>query len=120
MAKACSVRRLTVLVLAWFLLSLAASIASPIVSPKRMELLCGEGTGARMVVIDDDGDAVPMGDHSLDCPLCLVSNAPPAVYGLLVAPAKPEFHYLRRRTTALHVVASVGAPLPPRGPPASF
>lgn len=82
-----------------------------------MELLCGEGAGVRTVVIDDDGRTLPLGDHSLDCPLCLVSYAPPG-YGFQVARVKPEFHYLPHHAPAPHVFALVGAPFPPRGPPA--
>ena len=62
------------LVLAWFALSLGVAVASPLVKPVAMELVCSSGGAAKLVVKGDDGTAQPAG-HLLDCPLCAAVGA---------------------------------------------
>lgn len=108
-------RCLTRLVLVWFALALGAAIASPLVKPQRLELVCSADGGARFQPSGDaDGDAPAR--HLLDCALCLPA-APPsesAVPVPLVAHAGGPVP-LR---AGVAVTASSGAPLPARGPPA--
>ena len=55
-------------VLVWFVLSMGAAIASPLVNPQAMELICS-GTGVMKLVKQlDDGSTEP-GSLTLDCPL---------------------------------------------------
>ena len=104
------------LVLAWFVLSLGAAIASPIVNPQGMELICSATGGAKLLVKSDDGSG-QAGPHSLDCPLCLIGSALPpppdtAVSRLESFAARPAPAW-RDAPIALHSAA----PPPSRGPP---
>jgi hypothetical protein len=104
------------LVLAWFVLTLGAASAAPMVQPVAMALVCSEG-GAKVVLVDRDGAAVHAKGHTLDCPLCLPAAAPPLLAAPCVAPPQPAAAALQL-PAVFHVAATAGAPLPPRGPPA--
>jgi len=109
-------RFLARLVMAWFMLTLGIAVASPIVHPQAMEVVCTSSGSMQVIMLDEDGQAVPGPHHSLDCPLCLA---------IITPPAHPTLHFeqLQPLGLALHPVVSariaalVGAPLPPRGPP---
>ncbi|CAM3699423.1 hypothetical protein DETS111669_23000 [Delftia tsuruhatensis] len=60
------------LALAWFMLALAMAVASPIVHPRSLEVVCTGNGSMQVVVLDDEGQASAGTHHSLDCPLCLV------------------------------------------------
>lgn len=106
------------LVLVWFALALGAAIASPLVQPKAMELVCsGAGAMKLLVKIDDGGAAVSA--HALDCPLCASLGAPPPVSRNDTPSAQPLAHVLRT-IPAVRIAALTGAPLPARGPPATL
>lgn len=103
------------LVLAWFVLTLGAASAAPVVHPATMALVCSEG-GTKVVLVNGDGAAVHGKAHTLDCPLCLPAAVPPA----LAAPRMPVPQPSPAAVAivdASHTTASPGAPLPPRGPP---
>lgn len=103
------------LVLAWFVLSLGAAIASPIVNPQGMELICSATGGAKLLVKSDDGSG-PAGPHSLDCPLCLIGSAlppPDTAPSRLESFAAQSVPAGRDAPIALHSAA----PPPSRGPP---
>lgn len=103
-------------VLVWFALALGAAIASPIVKPQAMELVCSAG-GAVKLVTSDDGAPSSAG-HTLDCPLCLISSsAPPPALQLQVEPQQP-LAYSLRPIPAAPIAGRTAAPLPARGPPA--
>lgn len=102
-------------VLVWFALALGAAIASPIVKPQAVELVCSAG-GAVKLVTSDDGAPSSAG-HTLDCPLCLISSAPPPALQLQVEPQQPLAHALRP-IPAAPIAGRTAAPLPARGPPA--
>lgn len=101
-------------VLVWFAFALGAAIASPIVKPQAMELVCSAGGAVKLVFGDDDAPA-PSG-HTLDCPLCMISSAPPPALQLQVQPHQPLAHALRP-IPAAHIAGRTAAPLPARGPP---
>jgi len=107
------------LVLAWFVLSLGVAVASPLVQPQALELVCGAGASAKLVLMDGEGQSVAADHHALDCPACLAATLPPPVITLQLPAATPvplaqhPFH-------AAHLAALTGAPLPPRGPPTSI
>lgn len=104
------------LVLAWFVLTLGAASAAPMVQPVSMALVCADG-GVKVVLVDRDGAAVHPRGHTLDCPLCLPATAPPPLATPCVVP--PQLAAAVVRVPAVfHVAATAGAPLPPRGPPA--
>jgi len=103
------------LVLAWFVLTLGAASAAPVVHPATMALVCSEG-GAKVVLVDRDGAAVHGKGHTLDCPLCLPAAAPPAIM-VQRTPAPQPSGAAPAIFRAARTTASAGAPLPPRGPP---
>ena len=101
------------------MLTLGVALASPMVQPQTLEMICTSGGVMQMVVIDDDGLAKTGPHHTLDCPLCLVVTAPP-LHQLApdFAPPPPQGLALRP-VVAARIAALVGAPLPARGPPAN-
>jgi hypothetical protein len=106
------------LVLAWFVLALGVAMASPLVHPQSMELVCSSGGAVKLVVQDANGDgAAPQHPHVLDCPLCLHVVAPP----LVVTPASGYDDFslssALRSVPAARIAGRTAAPLPPRGPP---
>lgn len=104
-------------VLAWFVMALGTAMASPFVQPKTIEIVCaGAGTGSAQIVVRTDGGAVEWNAHNLDCPLCLVSGAPPAATSAL-APVFPPLSYASAILLIAPVVAATAAPPPARGPP---
>lgn len=102
------------LVLAWFALAIGVAVASPIVKPKSMELLCSGGV-MKLLVASDDG-STPASGHTLDCPLCVSLDAPPAsMAGLVQARPLPLGILLSQADASLAVFTA--APPPARGPP---
>lgn len=103
------------LVMAWFVLALGVAVASPIVAPQSMQVVCSAGGAMKLVVAGEDGQATASA-HTLDCALCLVTGAPGP--RAVVQPDLPQpLAYALRPMAAAHIAALVGAPLPPRGPP---
>ncbi|MDP3227388.1 MAG: DUF2946 family protein [Acidovorax sp.] len=111
-----SLRWLARLVLAWFVLSIGVAVASPLVNPQAMELICS-GSGAIKLLVKTDDGAKEMSSHTLDCPLCAHVGAPPPTSQANLPVVHPLAHALRA-IPAAHIAARTAAPLPPRGPPA--
>lgn len=110
-----SLRWLTRLVLAWFVLSLGVAVASPHVNPQAMELICS-GSGAIKLLVHTDDGAKEVPSHTLDCPLCHHVAAPPP--RARVGSAQPHsLAHALRPIPAAHIAVRTAAPLPPRGPP---
>ena len=107
---------LTRLVLAWFALSLGVAIASPIVKPQAVELICSGGIVKLVAQGDDSG--TPTAPHTLDCPLCATTGAPPVAQQDPAQAVQPLGHVLQSIPSA-RIAALTAAPLPARGPPAS-
>ncbi|MBP7566304.1 MAG: DUF2946 domain-containing protein [Burkholderiaceae bacterium] len=63
-------------VLAWFVLSIGVAVASPLVHPLALELVC-TGGGAIKLVATGEGGAAPTAIGHADCPLCNTHGAPP-------------------------------------------
>ena len=103
------------LVLACFALSLGVAIASPIVKPQAVELICSGGVVKLVTQGDDNG--TPAGPHTLDCPLCAATGAPPVAAQDPVPAIQPLGHVLQS-IPAARIAALTAAPLPARGPPA--
>lgn len=104
------------LVLCWFVLSLGVAVASPIVEPQDILLVCS-GSGAMKVLVKAaDGSATEVASSGMDCPLCVSVCAPPPVARLDVPLAQP-LAYALQSIAAAHIAARTAAPLPPRGPP---
>ncbi|MET3497816.1 hypothetical protein ABIC90_004885 [Variovorax boronicumulans] len=102
--------------LLWFALSLGAAIASPLVHPLSMELVCSASGSVKAIVHTDDG-VHELGAGHLDCPLCMLGGAPPAAPVVSPATAAPVDHAVAQAAHT-HIAAVAAAPLPARGPPA--
>ena len=105
-------------VLVWFVCALGVAVASPIVKPQAMELVCSSAGAVKLFVQTDDG-LQEMGSHTLDCPLCLVGGVPPPQARASAAPVQP-LAYVLRSIPAARLAARTAAPLPARGPPTLF
>jgi hypothetical protein len=92
-------------------------VASPLVQPQAITLVCSAGGVMKMLISQDDGSAQDLGAVSLDCPLCLSMGAPPPpIQRHTVALVHPLSHALRPLAAA-HIAERTAAPLPARGPP---
>ena len=101
--------------LALFLLSLGAAIASPVVKPQAMELICS-GAGIVKAVVHTDDGVQELGASHLDCPLCVPGGAPPLPSTVALPPVLPLGH-ADQPIPAARIAAATAAPLPARGPP---
>lgn len=104
------------LVLAWFVLTLGVAVASPMVQPHAMELVCTAGGAIKLVSVEDGRDLSASAAHGLDCPMCLAVTLPPGPAVQPAAQPQPLGRALQPIVSA-RIAALVGAPLPPRGPP---
>ncbi|UVH58325.1 hypothetical protein NWF24_02630 [Variovorax paradoxus] len=103
-------------VLLWFALSLGAAIASPVVHPQTVELVCSNAGSVKAIVHTDDG-AQEMGAGHMDCPLCVLNGAPPATTPIVELPALMPLARAVQPIPSAHIAAVTAAPLPARGPP---
>lgn len=102
-------------VLAWFVLSIGVAVASPVVQPRSMEIVC-TSMGATKILVHTSSGTLELGVHGSECPLCLVSGAPPAS----LASFSPILTPLSHASALLFispVVAATAVPPPARGPP---
>ena len=104
-------------VLVWFALSVGVAIASPVVSPKAMDLVCSS-TGSMKLVVQGDDDGVAS-SHTLDCPLCASISAPPPALNTALTQPSPLSHAVQP-IQAARIASATAPPLPSRGPPAVF
>ena len=103
-------------VLVWFALSIGVAVASPMVNPQAMQLICS-GSGVMKVLVQTDEGVKEVNSPSLDCPLCAPMSAPPGHISVVVNPPHP-LSYALQSIPAARIAALTGAPLPARGPPA--
>ena len=106
---------LRVWVLAWFVLALGVAVASPVVQPRSMEIVCAS-VGTIKILLHTDTATVELGAHGTECPLCLVSGAPPAPTSLSTPVFSSLAHASKVRFISPVVVATAISP-PARGPP---
>lgn len=110
--------RLGRLVLAWMCLSLGVALASPIVQPQSVELICS-GTGMVKLIVQTDDGAQELGDTPMDCPMCQSFAGPPPAESGWRPFSSPLAHALQP-VAAAHIAWVAGAPLPSRGPPSAL
>ena len=108
-------RQLTRFVLVWFALSLGVAMASSLVAPKAMDMVCASG-GVMKLVASADGDEAPS-SSAMDCPLCMSVAFPPAPLAQQAVKPSPLAHALQP-IAAAHIASATAPPLPSRGPPA--
>jgi len=101
------------LVLAWFALAIGVAVASPVVKPQAIELICSGGTIKLLASSGDEGE--PAAGHTLDCPLCASLAAPPVAQRGVAQPL-PQGDAPRSVPPA-RIAALTAAPPPARGPP---
>lgn len=117
-----STRSLTHLALVWFVLAFGAAVASPLIKPEALTLVCSANGGMKLLASSSDGDDPDTGQasqsgHALDCPLCLALDVP-LVFASVFAPFESPLAPQLQPTVVAHLAVVAGAPLPPRGPPA--
>ncbi len=103
-------------VLAWFALSLGVAVASPLVDPQGLELVCSS-TGVMKVVARQDGGAPAASAAHLDCPMCMPRAAPPPPAPAGALPPPSALSHVLRPIAAARLAAATAAPPPARGPP---
>jgi hypothetical protein len=105
------------LVLVWFALSVGVAIASPMVNPKGVDMVC-TGTGMMKLVVQGDDDSAASA-KTMDCPLCAGIGAPPPEFNTtLTQPSPLSFALLP--IEAARIASATAPPLPSRGPPTSI
>ena len=105
------------IVLAWFALFLASAVASPVIKPGGVQMVCSAGGGMKMIDVDGNGGEVKA-SASMDCPLCAaVAALPSRSSSLFIKPSALE-HALHP-IAAAHIASVTAPPLPSRGPPNS-
>lgn len=103
-------------VLVWFALSIGVAIASPMVKPQSLQLVCS-GSGAMKVVVTNDSGKAPTSSHTLDCPLCASISAPPPLE-IVAFGAAAQVAFAAPLYGATAIPFTQTAPPPARGPPA--
>lgn len=104
-------------VLLWFAMSLGVAVASPIVHPQAMELVCSAAGAVKVIVQTDDG-AQELGASHMDCPLCVLTGAPPPATPLADIPSPLPLGRALQPIEAARIASATAGPLPARGPPA--
>ncbi len=110
-------RPLARFVLLWFMLALGAAVASPLIKPQAVQFICTGSGAIKVLRLADDG-TVQTGGHLLECPLCVVSGAPPPAATTSVQPSATPAHVSDMGVAAL-LQARCAPALPARGPPAT-
>jgi hypothetical protein len=113
--------RLTRFVLVWFALFVGAAVASPLVKPEAMQLVCSAIGGVKLVQVDAAGADVDgtVAHTALDCPACLPLIAPPAADVLAQLPTGHLSHVLQAPPAA-RLASLLGQPWQARAPPIFF
>lgn len=105
------------LALLWFVLTLGAAVASPMVNPQTERVIC-TSAGMLKVVLADDGSVTAATSDALFCPLCLLGAAPPPAR--VHAPqASHALGLVRPSIQAARIAALTASPPPARGPPSA-
>lgn len=105
-------------VLAWFVLFVGASVASPALTPGSVQVVCSAG-GVMKLVVQQDEDALAGVVPGMDCPLCAPVLPPPNVRSDPLEPPCALAHALEP-VPAARIAWLTRAPLPARGPPLVF
>ena len=113
--------RLTRFMLVWFALFVGAAVASPLVKPETVHLVCSAIGGVKLVQVDAAGaDVDALAAHSaLDCPACLPLIAPPVADVLAPLPLGHLSDVLPHLLTA-RLASLLGQPWQARAPPIFF
>ncbi len=112
---------LTRLVLVWLALFVGAAVASPLVKPEAVHLVCSAMGGVKLVQGDAAGAEVDgvVAHSALDCPACLPLIAPPVADMLVPLPTGHLSHVLQPLPAA-RLASLLGQPWQARAPPIFF
>lgn len=109
--------RLTRFMLVWFALFVGAAVASPLVKPEAVHLVCSAIGGVKLVQFDAAGaDADAAAHTALDCPACLPLIAPPVADVFAPLPTGHLSHVLQPLPAA-RLASLLGQPWQARAPP---
>jgi hypothetical protein len=100
--------------LVWFALSLGVAMASPLVNPQALTLVCS-AAGVVQLKMGVDGDAPATPLHTMHCVLCVSMGAPPVTVAAVVAPTSLAFAL--RAAPAQRPQGRVTTAAAARGPP---
>jgi len=106
------------LVLVWFALFLGSAIASTVIQPGNLQMVCSTGGVMKMVDTNGDGEEFKA-SANMDCPLCASVTVPPSPSTVHFEKPSPLAHALQP-VAAAHIASVTAPPLPSRGPPARF
>ena len=113
-----SLNRLRWWVVVWLVFSMGATLASPLVQPRTMELICSSGSGATLMVHSGSGNAV-LDTLGMDCALCLLGAAPPQPASRIQPPLAVA-DFTPPPPHEVPALSPMAAPPPARGPPMFF
>lgn len=103
------------LVLVWLALFLGAAVASPLLQPEGVQLVCTEAGSVKLVQLDADGQEAPGEPHGLHCPWCLPVAAPPPVQS--PAQVHAGLAHALTPTEQARLASLIGLPWQARAPP---
>jgi hypothetical protein len=103
-------------VLVWFALSIGVAIASPMVNPQGLQLVCSGSGSMKVISTDAGGKTTPVSSHTLDCPLCASISAPPPLETIGFRAAVPLGYSAPVQDTGSFTPV-LATPPPARGPP---
>ena len=103
-------------VLVWFALSIGVAIASPMVNPQSLQLVCSGSGSMKVISIDAAGKSTSTVSHTLDCPLCASISAPPPVEIVSFNAVAPRAYAAPVQDTGSFTPV-LATPPPARGPP---
>ena len=109
-------RKLSRLVLVWYVLFVGASVLAATLQPKTMDVVCS-AMGIMKVVVQGEGEAPPL-TSNMDCPMCAHATPalPPPTLAALVHVHDACAFIVQALPEAL-LLARTAPPLPSRGPP---
>ncbi|ALK89934.1 DUF2946 family protein [Limnohabitans sp. 63ED37-2] len=107
--------RLTRLVLVWFALFVGVAVASPLVNPEGVQLVCTTAGSVKLIQLDADGEEAQSSHHGLHCPLCLPAAAPPVAS--VSAPVHVGLSHALRPLEQARLASLIGLPWQARAPP---
>ncbi|CAN5591136.1 hypothetical protein BH10PSE18_BH10PSE18_10010 [soil metagenome] len=81
-----------------------------------MELVCSAAGAVKVIVQTDDG-VQELGASHMDCPLCVLTGAPPTAAPLADIPSPQPLGRAVQPIEAARIAAVTAGPLPARGPP---
>lgn len=110
-------KHIATLVLVWFALFLGSAVASTLIQPGNLQMVCSAGGAVKWLDINGE-EGQTQASASMDCPLCASVSAPPATQTVQFEPPSSLAHALQALAQA-HIASATAAPPPSRGPPAS-